>query len=74
MKNDRVFIKNKIINIIISPKYYWRRVIQAEREETLKKKFFKNRNLYLNKATVIISVTEPRKRSFTKKFKKSKIN
>jgi hypothetical protein len=74
MKNGRAFAKDETADVVVSPECYWRRVIQAEREEALKKKFPRNRSLCPDEAIVVVSVTEPRKRPFTKKFKKTEIN
>jgi hypothetical protein len=74
MKNGRAFAKDEAADVVVAPECYWRRVLQTEREQVLKKKFPQNRSVLPDEATVVVSVTGRSQRPFTKKFKESEID
>lgn len=73
MKNGRTYAKDEKPDVVVSPECYWRKVIEAERKEVIEKKFPGYSSSCPDESIVVVSVTEPRKQPFTKKFKKREV-
>lgn len=57
MKNGRGMAKDETADVMVAPACYWRLVLQAEREQVLKKKFPPSRSVCPDEATVMVSVS-----------------